>query len=321
MGASHSSTTTTNESDVTYINENTYNLLNKNITNAVANAIIKNDTTCQALTSIDQIVDFSKCKVAGDLNISGVTQNSTASVDFSCLNVAKAEQAMAQTILSEMVADLQTEFDNQAINNMKTAASTSSSSSGLFTTGSNSSTTTNNKYNLVSDNKVNTEIQNVIINNINTNFETENIQKCIGDLEVKQKQDYSSCEVGGSLNVSDLEQTSSVSTVVDCVNKSGTTQNIINNIGSDLNIAVKSTTTNSSTSEITTETETKSTADGSILSGCSGCTSLCGCDSSYGCCIWLIVIIVILIVGYYALTYFLNESLGGGDSSSDYSDF
>src|SRR5277367_5215453 len=124
MGSSSSTTTANNTSNQTYINQNTVELLNKSSNEAVANALIKNNASCSTFNSIDQTISFRGCKIAGNMTITGVHQDAMLTVDFSCVNAFKAEQEMAQALLSELVNSLQSQMDAKSLNDMNTKAET-----------------------------------------------------------------------------------------------------------------------------------------------------------------------------------------------------
>jgi hypothetical protein len=295
MGNSSSTSSVDNTSNQLYINKTTVDVINKSSNDAVANALIKNNASCSTVNDITQQISFHGCKVGNDINLTGIKQEASITVDFSCVNAFKAEQEMAQSLLSELVGDIQSKMDAKSINVMNTKAETQAKTSGINPFGGSSSADSNvkNTYNLSVLNQSNTAIQNVIANSIQSNFEVESIQNCIGQNAINQKQDYSYCEAGHNLNVSELEQKAGISAVVDCVNKSGTVNAVINAAGSSLGLSVVDDTKVQSTSTMTTELKTIAET-----AGLGGCISCCGdtgssvsCSVIYVCCILLCMIV------------------------------
>jgi hypothetical protein len=225
--------------------------------------------------------------VGGDLNITGIKQEAIITVDFSCLNAFKAEQEMAQAMLSELVNDLQSQMSTQALNDMNTAAETQAVTSGIFGGSATADTTTVNSFNLSNVSTTNTAIQNVIANSIQSNFSVKSIQECINQTAINQKQDYSNCQVGGNLNASELEQKAGISTVVNCVNNSGTVSGVMSAVANKLNIAVASETTAEVSSTMTNTITTMAESIG--FTGCPMCPCP-GCGDPIGASIWCIVI-------------------------------
>lgn len=294
MGGSNSKVSSVNESNVTYINKNIVDVVNKNTNTAVANALIKNNSTCKTINDINQLISFRGCKINGDVNITNVKQNAMITVDFSCINAFKAEQEMAQAILSELTNEIGSKIDAQSLNNMKAVADAQAKSSGFLSvlSPSSSSSSNTNKYNLKVENTTDTNIQNVIANNIQSNFEVESIQECINEASISQKMDFENCAIGGNLNLQELEQKAGIQSVVNCVNKSGTVQDIVNKSGSELGIVVKTDTVAKSSSDMQSEMKAVAESIGLDLNFLGSC----GCGSIFGSSIWFLAICVIIIL-------------------------
>lgn len=289
-GGSKSTSDISNTNKQTFVTQNTIDILNKTTNEAVANALIKSNASCTSTNTISQLIDFSGCKIGGDLNITGSKQDAIITVDFSCVNVFKAEQDMAQSLLSELVNQLQSKLDTTALNNMDTTAKTSATASALSGKSDSNSKTTN-VYNLASVSKNNTNIQNVVANSIQANFEVESIQNCISQAAIKQKQDYSNCEVGGNVNASELSQIAGISSAAKCVNQSGTVQKVIAKAGADMGVVISADSAIVSDNKISNAITTSATSLGLLGGGCSSCP---GCDSPNGPCIYVVVIVIII---------------------------
>ena len=292
MGSSSSKSSVSNTNNQTYITDNTVNLLNKTTNEAIANALIKSNASCTTMQSIDQLISFHNCKVGGNLTISNVKQDAMITVDFSCVNVFKAEQEMAQSLLAELVTQLQNEMDTKSLNDMNTKAETVATTAGLFSGKSNTSSTVNNNYNLKVVNNTETAIQNVIANSVQANFQVESIQKCLTETAIKQTQDYSNCVVAGNLTASEITQNAGISAVVKCVNQSGTVQNVMNRAANDMNVVVKNDTTTTSTSTMANAITTTAQSIG-LGGGCGSCPCP-GCGDPTGSCIYIVVIVVLI---------------------------
>jgi hypothetical protein len=292
MGSSSSKSNVANTNDQTYISKNTVEILNKTTNEAVANALIKSNSSCSTVNTIDQLISFSGCQIGGDLNISNVKQDAMITVDFSCVNVFKAEQEMAQALMSQLVSQLQSEMDAKSLNDMNTKAQTGASTSGILSGNSKADSNVTNTYNLKVVNENNTAMQNVVANSVQANFEVESIQKCMAQAAIQQTQDYSNCKVAGNVNVSELTQNSGISSVVKCVNQSGTVQSVMNQAANDMNIVVKSDTSVVSESVIANTIKTTAESVG-LGGGCPSCPCP-GCGSPSGSCIYLIVICVFI---------------------------
>src|SRR5438105_12586140 len=103
MGTSISTSLVDNTSNQTYITKTVVDILNKTTNEAVANSLIQNNADCTSTNTINQLISFRGCEFGGDINISDVKQSAMVTVDFTCVNAFKAEQEMAQSLLSELI--------------------------------------------------------------------------------------------------------------------------------------------------------------------------------------------------------------------------
>jgi hypothetical protein len=271
MGSANVKSTVNNTNKQLFISDTLVNILNKNTNEAVANALIQNNNSCVSTKDISQIIDFSGCKVKGDINIGNVKQDATVVVDFSCLNTAKASQSMAQTMLSELVNISKNNLDTKAINDMNTKAASIAKTSGIFGGSSNADTNVNNTFDLKQINKTNTNIQNVIANSITSNFKVENIQKCIDDAKIRQKINFKNCEsIEGGINATNISQIAGIQAVVNCVNKSGAVNDVMTDVANKLNIVVVSESKAETKSKIDTVVKGEATTSGITGFDCCG---------------------------------------------------
>ena len=284
MGNSHSTTNSTvnNTTNQTYITDNDFNQLYSNTSEAVANAMVTNGNTCQSSNTINQVINFSGNKITGGLNLSGASQSAKIHVDFSCINVAQAEQEMAQAVLSELMNKINNSTNQAAINAMSTkaeAAAAATSTGVGFLSGSSDSTannTTNNTYNLTNVTSNHQNIQTVLKNSINTNFKTENINKCIMDSAINQSLTVSDSTISGGVNASGFSQEAGIIGAVNCVNQAGTIQSIVQKAATQLGVVVENKTESKSTNVMETVQSTSSVAktDGPSFPDLGSCASL-----------------------------------------------
>jgi hypothetical protein len=269
MGNSNSTTNSTvnNMTNQTYVTENDFKQLYSNTSEAVANAMVTNGNTCSTSNTIDQTINFNGNTIRGGLNLSGITQSAKIKVDFSCINVAKAEQEMAQAVLSELMNKINNSTNQAALNAMSTKAdaSAAAASSGIgFLSGNASSSTnntTNNTFNLknVTTNRQN--IQTVLKNSINTNFKTENINKCISEMASRQSIVVTNSDITGGVDASGITQEAGITGAVNCVNQAGTIQAIVQKAAAQLGVVVENTTEAKTSSKMETEQKSSSSSE------------------------------------------------------------
>jgi hypothetical protein len=281
-----------NTNEQTYISETTVNLLNKTTNEAVANALIENNSLCKTNNTISQLISFKGCEFGGDINIKNVKQSAMVTVNFSCLNAFRAEQDMAQSLLSKLTDELQHSVDAKSLNDMNTKAETAAQTAGFGGGAASAHTAVINNYNLKNVSTTNSNIQNVIANSVQANFTVKSISECLAQAAIQQNVDFSNCKAAGSLNMSELEQIAGISSVVNCVNKSGTVQAVMNQAANDMSVVIKSDTKVTSDSKITNTIKTAAESLG-IGGGCPSCSSCPGCDASSGVTIWCLVILCI----------------------------
>jgi hypothetical protein len=308
MGSPNSKTVTTNENNQTYITRNTMNIVNETVNNSVANALLLSNANCTSVQKIDQLISFRGCKVQGDLNVTGIEQKAVILVDFSCVNVFEASQDMAQTILTELVSQIQNGMDVESQNAMDTYAETEAKKGGVFAGGANAETNVKNIYDLTTVNENTTNIQNVIANNITSNFNVESVQECVTDQSIKQALDFSYCEVGGDINVNNLVQNASIETVANCLNETGVAQDITNEAANQLGVIIQNEEKITSTSDIRNTLKTIAVSTG-FGGGCPSCPCP-GCDSVEGCSAWCCGIYLCVCCCLFILFYIYKRMTG-----------
>lgn len=301
MGNSSSRSVVENTNNQTFITETQVDIINRFTNTAVAEALIKSNNTCTSTNRIDQVIDFRKCHFGDNVNISGIGQKAILVVNFDCVNVFKAEQEMAQSLLSELMSSALNQMNTRSLNEMDNRAETQSKVSGIFGGNSSSDTSVNNTFNLRQVNSSYQNIQNVIANSINTNFEVESINNCIHNSTINQKQDFSECKFGNNITIKDIEQNADINSVIKCINKSDSVQNVINNVANVLDVVVTNETENDINNKIRNDIITKSDTEG-LFGSCGSCP---GCDNCSGICIWILVCLcIVLILGGAGFLYF-----------------
>ncbi|ATZ80311.1 hypothetical protein BMW23_0253 [Bodo saltans virus] len=230
-----SSTTTTvnnnvdqkiiNSTDLKVIQDNTY----QNITNIVNNSA-KN---CGAAIAQSQSV-LNNAKISGDLNLSGVDQSQSASLNFSCVNLTSSQNNIAQEISTAVQNELANKYSVTAMGELGARAE-SAASTGAFSLGSSSSNSNvNNNYNLTNINTVNKTLSTSINNIVQNNFTTNSMQTCISN--VAQSQSVGdNVTVGGNANVHGINQEQTASLISKCIQEDKTLNATLNKIASNMN--------------------------------------------------------------------------------------
>lgn len=291
MGGASSRANADNASNQVFISESTANTINKNTIDAVANALFNSKSTVKNTTRIDQKMDFSGCKVKGNIEISGIRMEAIVTVDFKNTQVVNAEQEMAQTLMDELMENLTNSMSTEAMNDMNTKAETEAKAQGILGSGANSETNVANKFNLEQHNRTNSNIENIIATSITTNFNTEIIQESINAAAASQEIVFKNCRTGGSLTVKDIEMKAGITSVVDIISESGAVQKVINDVTKKLDIKIEND-TKAHVSNVMTNS-LKSVAESIGFSGCPSCPCP-GCGDPITASIWIIAILCLL---------------------------
>lgn len=309
------------------------NMLNENINTAVANSIMKNNSKCVSSTSITQQSNIN-CKNVGNIT-SNSNQTAEATVVFSCLQVNKSEQEMAQEILNSLVGQMKSNLNAKTLNNMnnqaesiasaaaaaQAAAASAAKTSGFLPIGnSNSSASSDSKSNSTSisnniatniyDVKTTTDntanIQNVIKNNINATFDVENINTCITNVGIDQQHNVN-CDNANNIDWN-TTQNAGIKAIARCIAENGGTASIISKSATDLGVKILSESESEAISKIenklktssesTSKSESKSESKATtsgIGASIPGCGDCCGCCDCFSGASEIVIIIMVIL--------------------------
>lgn len=236
MGGSSSKSVTTNENNQTIVNKNDINLLNEQLNEVIAKTTINNSAGCRSEVNQNQILDISGCQAQGDLNIQDVSFKQEVVVDFKCIQVSKVQNDIARSLMSSIMAQINSNMDTDSLNKMNSIAKSSASSGFAGFSPSESSTATNNKYNLDVTNDNTTDIQNIIRNVINVELDVNDIQECVNSVVQNQEILARDCNVGGDINISNIKFDQAVNTMTDCLQQKGIANKLTDTIQTGLGV-------------------------------------------------------------------------------------
>jgi hypothetical protein len=281
---SSSSSSSTNKVKEVIVNKNTVNQLNEQINSAVAKTVITQKKQCSSNVDQSQTIDLSGCKVQGDINITNTKQQQVAVVDLSCIQASEVSNEMAQQIMNEMMSQIKSGLDSKSLADMSANAK-SAATTGFLSTGSSSSkSTTVNDYDLRVVNDNTTDIQNVVKNAIDVQFNVEDVQQCVNQASQRQALNLKNCQAGGSVNISEFTQDQGIKSTTNCLQQSGMSNKVTTYAGTMLGVTTEADTV--STSDVKQSAAAESTATSS------GIEAICNPMSSASCgmCIFIIII-------------------------------
>jgi hypothetical protein len=211
-----------------------------------------------------QTFDMHGTRIAGDLNIGGITQNQSQKVDFSCVNVTEIAGTVGNEILAKMMTNLDTKFDASMLDKLNSSANTDNNTGFGGGIGANVNSNSNINYKSTTVNENRKKIENVVKNSITNNMNLKSVQECTMNAMQQQSVDLSNMNVGGNANIGKVEQTQVLDLVAKCVNNSKMGSNIINKIANDLGLTVKEVTVVKKETELDSSATTKNVATGPI---------------------------------------------------------
>lgn len=309
MGAGTSTSSVENINNQLIVNQSTIELMNQQNNSAVANTIIKNASNNTASIIQSQKLTIKNIKAKGDINLSNLSQLQQASLSFQGLNISQTTNDSSNAMLSSMMASLKSNIDNTTLAQMLANADAQVKSGALTIPGYNASdSSTTNISNTEIQNISNQKLQNIINNSITNNFTSDTVNNCISTVANNQEiQIGDLVSSDGSVNISAIDQNQAATAMVSCINQSGVSNKIMNDMANAFGIQIqedkKNTATTEQTGTATATTETKGLLDGlaellsSLFGGLlSGTASIVAVSSllSLSCCCCCIILIVII---------------------------
>jgi len=166
------------------------------ITNAVASAVVSNNSSCGSSTTQGQNISFGKIK--GDFNASGINMEQNASVNLSCLQTSVDSTSLASNIMEKLSQQAKTSNSGQ---NIGAQVSTSVAATKL-------------------------------VNNIAESVNLSNVKACLA--ATNQSQVVGAEYVGGNVNLSDIKMSQAVNLVASCIQSDKNTSNLINKLATTI---------------------------------------------------------------------------------------
>lgn len=306
MGATQSKSAVSNINNQIIVNKTSLDLLNEQNNSVIANTIMKSAQNNSASIIQNQSVTIRNIKAKGDIDIGKITQNQSAMLNFTGLNATDIKNDASTTLLTQMMNNIKNSTDTTTLAQMIANASSATNVGALSMPGWASSDSS--VINAASTNIQNTtdyKLRNIVSNSIANNFTSDNVSNCIAS--VSNSQDVTVADIvstDGKFLFSGVDQTQAATTIANCVNQSGVTNKIINDLSNVFGITIdeskKTETTTTQDGTTTSTTETQGLLDsfsslitsvfGSLFSGyatiigISFVSSLCCC-----CCILLMI--------------------------------
>ena len=195
------------------VNKNYLNSLNKQITNASTETLVKTAQGCSNSVSQSNMCDMSNMTVAGDFNLDG-NQSNKATVNFSCALKQGATSKMGVEMMATMMNEMKALSGTEAGAQLNAAALASATQGFGSGSGNVNSTSNNNVTNNVTNDTV-AHIENIFETNLKNSFTNETVQECIGKTVQSNTLSAKGANVGGNANIKCFQQ-NSIEAVVKC---------------------------------------------------------------------------------------------------------
>lgn len=298
-----SSSTSKNTVNQVIVSKNTVNQLNEQINSAVANTCITQNKKCSQNVDQSQTIDLSGCKVGGSINITNTKQQQTAVVDLSCVQASSVSNEMAQEIMNKMMAEVKSNLNSESLAAMAANAESSAKAGFLSTSSPSSNSTSINNYNLNVTNDNTTNIQNVIKNAIDVEFNVEDVQQCVNQASQKQKLSLAGCSVTGNINISEFSQEQGITSTTNCLQQSNMSNKITAYAGTMLGVVTEG--------ETTSKSSVSQTASAASAASAGGIGDICTPSCSGG-----LSSLCLLLIGLFIVSYYMIGGSGNPDTKN-----
>lgn len=301
MGASESKSSIKNINNQLVINKTDIDVLNEQNNIAIANTIISNASMSTSIILQNQKVNISNIRAKGDINIGEIRQDQSAFLSFKSLDIKNVTNEASSNILGNMMNELLSKVDNDAITKMLANAESSTKTEALSMPGwASSKSDAENIVNTTLRNESVMKLKNIMANKIENNFTSENVSDCIS--RVSNSQEITIADIStsdGSINLEGMYQDQAAEIIAECITNNGISNSIFTDLASTFGVTIvdekktKTATEQSAVSKSTTETKGVLSGIGNLLSSItSGYFALVGgisfCSSISCCCILIL---------------------------------
>jgi hypothetical protein len=266
MGKSQSKTATSQSITNTTINQNLLYDLNKTMMNVSTSTLVNDAKECSTSNSQNNICENKAGDISdGSTYISNGDQSNSTKTDFTCVTSSTASNDMNSSMVQNLILQMKSlnGTDNAAA--LNTAAINASNSGSMSTSDSSGSSSTNSKISNNITNETITYIENIFEQNLNNNFSSETVDKCIGKTtQTNTKKDEIGNVTDDSTAILSCTQTNSSDQIQKCTLLSEAINKTLTQTASELGLEVVSESDTKTASESTSTASSTSTSTGII---------------------------------------------------------
>ncbi|MBA43157.1 MAG: hypothetical protein CMF62_03995 [Magnetococcales bacterium] len=251
-----------NENENIVTNKSDIEILNQTSNETIVNTTVKNAQECSATIKQLQEVKIKNFKTGGDFNL-GVDQKQSAAMTFSCVNASKVATDASTKMVDNIMQNLEKSASTDVMAQLEAAAK-SEAKKGFASFGNvESQSDVENITRNVITNENRTNLKNVVANSVTNNFNSEDVKKCIAQIENDQNVEAENVDVGGNAIIA-VSQDQSAELMAKCVNESGVSNKISSDLARAVGVVIKEDNKTTTDTKMKGSAESKATATGPI---------------------------------------------------------
>jgi type IV secretory pathway VirB2 component (pilin) len=310
VGCSSSSSEVNNKYKTTVVNKSDVELLNKSVNDFQTNTVVSQAAHCSAGLSSSNNLALANLKVGENIEIGDVNQSNSATVSFDCVQKSSYSNQVASGIASTYLSQLNNSFSTDVLDKIDSTTAAKASSGFLSLGSANSKSKVSNDYNFTNVTDTRKNIQNVVQNAINNNLNLNDTQECIATLKANNSLSVVGAETQGSIKINRINQVNATALLSKCIQEKKNSNNITNNILSNLGVQVSEESTLKKVTSISSSATSKAEVTGPLQ-------DLAALFSGPFAIVAIVVVIAIVGVGGFLGYKKLSEGQGQGQGQGD----
>lgn len=280
MGGKSSSTSKVSlKNEQLYINSNTFNSLNKSISENISETIISSSSSCSSTAANEQNIviediDNTGCAIQASLNIVGIGASQQIKMTFKCKNVSDTYNEVVTTLNKNILSDIKNNNSTDILAKMDSNAKAKAETGFLATGDAKSVSVSEQDLKIRQENTTIANITNVVENIVKNNFKEDSLKKCMSTLQGGQTINLGKIRWCGDVNIRDIALHQLTNIVSDCLNITQVSNVISTQIRESLGVKLTSENLTVVTTDQTGKSEATATVSGFSI-GMSAISLLC----------------------------------------------
>lgn len=243
MGSSSSKSTVHQEENVLVMTENDVNLVNQQLNNFVAKAVVKAASACSSNILQTSKITIRNIEAKGDVDLT-TSSKQQAYLDFSCINTTQVRNDIANEMIGQMMSSIENNNSVDVLSKMNAVAD-AKAKQGAGAAILNPFSSTNSQSdveqikNYQQHTKNNTKIENIVKNAVEVGFTSENLSSCISQIQQSAEYQAENIKAGGNIKlIHSAEQ--GAQSFTNCVNETNVGNQVVSKLMNYFDIKTKS---------------------------------------------------------------------------------